>query len=365
MLNWKKLNLPKFDWWMLLVVILLVAISISVLISVEYDVNSFWASNYFKQIIYFGVGLVVLMLMSFFDYRWLRNYAFLLYLFSLIILVAVLLFGSTIRGTTGWFKLGPFSFQPVELVKVFYIIFLSYYLSQFKDQLRQLKSFALIILATFILIGLVLLQPDLGSALIFIVILISGLFLAPTRRIHLIGFIGVLLIAMVASWFLVLADYQKDRILTFIQPQRDPLGAGYNLTQSLYAIGSGKVWGGGLGLGTQSQLNFLPEKENDFIFAALAESLGFVGALLLIGLYGFLFYRILRLARGSPDSFTGYLVLGILVYLFAQLVINIGMNIGLAPITGLPLPFFSAGGSSLLTLMFALGILESIALRRV
>ncbi len=332
--------------------------------SIEFNSESLGLSTFYKQLIYFGLGLIILFSFSFLDYRWLRNYAYVLYIVSAILLILVLIFGATIRGTTGWFKIGPASFQPVELVKIFLIIFLAYFFSQYGEQLFQLKKILISGLFAGGLILLVILQPDLGSALIFLAIWLGLLFLVRTKKRYLVLIIGSLALVMVASFFLVLKDYQQERILTFMDPGRDPLGTGYNLSQSLIAVGSGQFWGRGLGLGTQSQLNFLPEQENDFIFAAISEELGFFGAGLILLLFTILFYRLFKMIRKSNDDFAYFVVCGFLIYLFVQLFINVGMNMGIMPITGLPLPFVSAGGSSLLTLFLALAIIQSIYIKQ-
>jgi len=176
--------------------------------------------------------------------------------------------------------------------------------------------------------------------------------------------VAFLILSFLISWFFFLEDYQRDRIITFLQPNRDPLGQGYNITQSIIAVGSGQFWGRGLSLGPQSRLNFLPAKETDFIFSVIAEALGFVGSFFVIALFGLLFWRIVKIMRKSQDDFGIFLTWGVLLMIVVQVFINIGMNLGLAPVAGLPLPFISAGGSSLLVNLMAIGILQSIYLRQ-
>ena len=213
-------------------------------------------------------------------------------------------------------------------------------------------------------VGLLALEPEFGYSAVLMGAWLVLLFFQRIPRwqfaLVILGFMA----AMVFSWFFVLEDYQKARVLTFLSPEQDQLGDGYNVTQSIVAVGSGQLFGRGLGLGPQSQLNFLPEQATDFIFAAIAEELGFVGAMLVIGAFSILFFRILAIIRRSRDMYTTYLLTGLLLLLFLQTFINIGMNLGLLPVTGIPLPFVSSGGSALLANFFILGILQSISMRQ-
>ncbi len=354
----------QFDIWMGLAILLLISLGLIMLGSIEFNADTTDSGFFYKQLIFAGLGIILFLFFSFLDYRWLRSYAYLFYIISAILLILVLIFGTTIRGTTGWFQLGFFSLQPVELVKIFLIIFLAYFLSEQKEELLHWRNLGKLIALVAALVILVMLQPDFGSALIFIIVWLGLLFISAVKKTHfLIIIIGLACLA-VLSWFFLFKDYQRDRLLTFVDPGRDPLGSGYNLSQSLIAVGSGKIWGRGLGLGPQSQLNFLPEQTNDFIFASLAEELGLVGAGTLIIIFFFLFYRLFRLIRRAPDDFSLFLTVGILLSLFSQFFINIGMNLGIMPITGLPLPFVSAGGSSLVSSLIMMGIVQSIYRRQ-
>ena len=357
-------NLPKLDWWLCTAVFLLALLSLVIIGSIILNADQANSTRLMKQVIFVALGVGLMFIVSQIDYRLLRNYAFIFYVGAALLLLAVLLFGTTIRGTTGWFNFGFFSFQPVEIVKICLIMFLAYYFSEKTQEFFDFKNILTSGLFVALLLGLVVLQPDLGSALIFLVIWLGLLFLIKTKKKYLLIIIASLLLIIVVSWFAVLKDYQKERILNFVDPSRDPLGTGYNLSQSLVAIGSGNIWGRGLGLGPQSQLNFLPEQEDDFIFAVIAEELGFVGACLIIILFTVIFYRILRIMRNANNDFAFFLSAGILISFFGQFCINIGMNIGLMPITGLPLPFVSAGGSSLISSFIALGILQNIYLQQ-
>ncbi|HLC64269.1 MAG TPA: FtsW/RodA/SpoVE family cell cycle protein, partial [Patescibacteria group bacterium] len=213
------------------------------------------------------------------------------------------------------------------------------------------------------LIVLVMLQPDLGSAMILFFIWLVMVLLLPIRKKTVFIIFLIIVVLAAGAWFFLFKDYQKDRLLTFIQPQLDPLGAGYNVRQSVVAVGSGQLVGRGLALGSQSQLNFLPEQETDFIFAVIAEELGFVGASLLLILFFSLLVRLYRIAQQTRDDFGNMLALGVITYLTVQTFINMGMNMGIAPVTGVPLPLVSYGGSSLLSVLIALGIVLNIHLK--
>jgi len=358
------LRILKLDWLMLTAALLLLTIGLAALYSVSFSGNEFNSGYFVKQVIAIFIGIGIMALLIVYDYRAFSFFSTKLYLISIVILFGVIYFGIQARGTTGWFGVSGFNFQPVELTKLIVIIFLANFLSKKRNELstgvRILASAILI----FIPVWLILKQPDFGSAVIIIGIWL-GMFLASgISKKNLVIFVSILLITIFSSWFL-LRDYQKDRIKNFINPYNDPRGSGYNVIQSIVAVGSGGVWGKGLGHGSQSQLNFLPEKHTDFIFAAIGEELGFLGSVLVLGLFGILLYRMKSVARFARDN-VGYLMsVGIIIMFALQIFINIGMNIGLAPIAGVPLPLLSYGGSSIIIMLSALGLLQSIYLRRI
>ena len=243
------------------------------------------------------------------------------------------------------------------------VIVLSKLLVDWKGELYRRRYFIIYSAVASFLIILVLLQPDIGSALILVSIFLGMLFFAKVKRSYVIFIIILLIVVIAASWLFVLKDYQKERVLTFFDPSRDPWGSGYNITQSIIAVGSGNLFGRGLGLGPQSRLDFLPAQETDFIFAVIAEELGFVGSILIVAFFIFLLYRLIKIGKLARDDFGLFVASGIALYIFIQTFINIGMNIGLVPIAGVPLPLMSYGGSSLLTSLAAIGILQSIFIR--
>lgn len=348
-------TLLKLDWILIAVTLLILGVGLLALysLSAEGGVNYF-----FKQSVFSAFGLVIMFFVGFADYRHIEKYSTAMYFITLVVLAGVLLLGTTVRGTAGWISLGLFYVQPVEITKVILIIFLASFISKKKSELGEWTRVIASLILSAILILLVLKQPDLGSGLVLAVIW-GGMILASGLRAKHFIVLFMLGAALVSgSWFM-LEEYQKNRINTFIYPESDRLGSGYNVLQAIVAVGSGGLTGKGIGHGSQSQLNFLPEKHTDFIFAVIAEELGLVGAFFVIALYAVLLYRIKRIGDAAGDNF-GYLVaVGVLVMFFAQIAVNIGMNIGLFPITGLPAPLLSYGGSSLFSVLFSLGLLLS------
>lgn len=366
------LYFKQLDYSLLITTLLLLGLGLVV----QYSLSATTEDLFFiKQLIFVSFGLILFFLISFLDYRVLGSYVYILYSFIFILLLGVLFFGQVFRGTRGWFFL-PFLdiyFQPVELVKlVLIIIFAKFWSSKAISNLptsreeSYLKTLIVSILIFLPLLILVLCQPDFGSAFL-LVILWLGMALGQARqkigigKIGQMGLIVILIFLLISgSWFFLLKDYQKERVLTYLDPQRDPLGRGYQIAQAIIAIGSGGFFGRGLGLGPQSQLHFLPEARTDFVFSVLGEELGFFGLALLFGLYIFLFYRIFQIALSTYDDFSLFLVLGIALLFFSQIFINISVNLGLLPITGISLPFLSYGGSALIVNLMAIGILESV-----
>jgi len=357
--------IQKSDWTLSVVVLFLILYGLAAIYSIEAAAEDPDFLNFKKQLVFVLIGIVLYFLFSFLDYRMLKTYSFIFFFSGIVLLISVLLVGETIRGTKGWFVLfSTQGFQPVEIVKIIMVIILSKLLVDWKGQLERWRSFIVYSAIAFSLIILVLLQPDVGSAIILIGIFLGMLFLAKTRKSFVISVVIVLIIAVTISWLFVFQDYQKERILTFFDPSRDPWGSGYNITQSIIAVGSGNIFGRGLGLGSQSRLDFLPAQETDFIFAVVAEELGFVGTLLLVVFFIILFYRMIKIARLAKDDFGLFLAGGFAIYLLIQTFINIGMNIGIMPIAGVPLPLVSYGGSSLIASFIVMGILQSIVIRQ-
>lgn len=317
-----------------------------------------------KQSVWFGVGLLLMIFSFVFDFKTLERWAPEMYAFCILLLLAVLFFGKYGGGSRRWLLLGPISVQPSELTKIAIIMVLSRYYAKHANPIgltfRELILPLVLILIPF---GLIRQQPDLGTAML--IVLISGsmtVFVRIERR-SLILIISGLMVALPSIWF-SLTGYQKLRILTFLNPGRDPLGAGYHIIQSKIAIGSGMVSGKGFLQGTQNALSFLPAEHTDFIFSVLAEEWGFMGsAALLIGFLILIFWG-LKIAHDCRDPFGILLSIGITAMLFWQVFINVGMVMGLMPVVGIPLPLVSYGGSSVVTTMICVGLLLNIGMRR-
>jgi len=356
-----RLNkLRSLDWILVLAMFVLILLGLSAIYSVELSFEAGAFLNIKKQLIAVVLGVIVVIIFALSNYRLLSNYALISYITGVLLLVGVLIWGHTIRGAQGWFVVGPVSFQPVEFMKVILVMSLATFFGEQARRIFGLKELFLSLGITLLPVMLVLLQPDFGSAFIllgiwFIMTVFAGL---PFR--YFIVLFAVFLVVSLVSWSFLLAPYQKARIMTFIEPTSDLLGQGYNVNQAIIAIGAGGWFGRGLGFGSQSQLKFLPESQTDFIFAVIAEELGFVGVVLVLGAFTLLFVRLFQSVRDARDNFTAYLLLGVIAILFLQILVNVGMNLGLFPVTGIGLPYVSYGGSSLVFLMALIGITQSI-----
>lgn len=315
-----------------------------------------------RQVIWVLLSFLVFFIFSFIDFRFLKRTDALVTIFLLACTTLLILFivGYISHGARSWFNFGFFSFQPVDLMKLVLVLVLAKYFSRRHVEIRDIKHIFISGFYTLLPIVLVLLQPDFGSAMIiffiwFGMVLVSGI---SKSHLFLVFASGALIFA--SLWFFVFAPYQKARITTFINPLADVRGTGYNAFQSTIAVGSGQILGKGLGFGTQSRLKFLPESQSDFIFAAYAEEWGFVGSLLILLLYALLIWRILYCASIGASNFEILFGIGIAIFFMSHILVNIGMNLGLLPVTGIPLPFMSYGGSHLIAEFAALGILMSM-----
>lgn len=352
-------QLKRFDTTLFVLMALLIIFSLVVQYSLSLSVKGEGDDIFLKQLIFALVGLFLFFIVSLTDFRFVRSSAYLIYFLTLLLLIGVLIFGQNFRGVKGWLSFGSFNFQPVELAKLAAIIVLAKFWQEARKPVR-VKHLIFSFILIFPFIFLIVRQPDLGSALMIVILWLGIFFLVDKNKKHFIGLLIIILLITSLAWLFFLKDYQKDRILTYLNPQSDPLGRGYQITQSIVAVGSGQILGRGFGLGSQSQLRFLPEGETDFIFSVLAEEFGLIGCLILLGLYLALFYRLIRIALLVYDNFGLVLTLGVTISLFFQMFINIGMNIGLVPVVGVPLPFISYGGSSLLISMISIALIESI-----
>lgn len=356
--------LKKLDWVLVVSVLVLCLIGLLSIYSVSFAHNK---SFFYKQLGFIIAGFFLMLIFAVLDYRFFRNHPRLLialYIVALALLVGVFIFGAPIRGASSWFKIGPFNIEPVEFAKLVMILILAEYFSLRHIELYRIRH----IIASGIYIGipavLVFFQPDLGSAMVLVFLWIAIMVIAGIKIRHLLilFLLGIILFSI--AWFGILKDYQKDRFITFINPYIDPLGSSYQRIQSVIAIGAGKFWGRGLGQGSQSQLDFLPEQHTDFIFASIAEEWGFAGALLVFIFYFLLFWRLIKIALVVENNFARLFCVGAGIIFIFQFAVNIGMNLGVFPIAGISLPFLSYGGSNLLISFVMLGIIQSIAVRK-
>jgi len=351
---------------------LIVASGLVVLYSASYQNARVSHQVFYDQLWMAATGFVVMFILSRIDYRKFYDLAYVFYGFCVVLLVFVLMGGRHALGATRWLTFGPISFQPSELAKLGLILALGRYFSDTRPAVRfSLQNirgvlwrdlFAPLIL-TLVLMLLIFKQPDLGTSLLFFGIFIAMLFVSYLEYRYILGFLFVCLAAVPFAWGL-LKQYQKDRLLVFLNPNIDPLGTGYTIIQSKIAIGSGQIFGKGWLAGTQNQLNFLPERHTDFIFSVIGEEWGVVGTLAVLFFYFMLVFTAIRVAEQVKDKFGVQVTTGIMMILTLQVIINMGMVLGLFPVVGLTLPLISYGRSSFMVFMIMLGILLSISRRR-
>jgi rod shape determining protein RodA len=344
---------------------LLVLFLIPVLFAGLITMKSFTEETSFfsHQLMWIGVSFVVFFVLSFFDFRFLKRTDILVILFAFFssLLILLFFFGHTAKGAQSWFSFGGFSFQPSDMIKLVVILMLAKYFSRRHIEIRNFKHIFISGLYAFIPFILVFLQPDFGSAIIIFCIWFGMILVSGISKKHLLIVIGVMVVSFVVLWGFVFAPYQKARVINFVKPLSNIHGSGYNVYQSTIAIGSGRVLGKGVGFGTQSRLNFLPEYQTDFIFAAFSEEWGFVGVMILFILLGLIIWRILHIALLGTTNFEILYGIGLAIYFMTHFIINIGMNLGIMPVTGITLPFMSYGGSHILTEFIGLGILMGMS----
>lgn len=355
-------HLKKLDWILVLSAFLISGFGLLSLYSSSIGRGGDFL-NFQKQAIFLGIGFMVMIVLSFIDYRTLKDNSYFilaLYFLCLLALVGLLFFVEPIRGVRSWYRIGPIAFSPVEFTKIILIILLAKY---FSARHVEMYRFYHIILSGFYIIlpaFLVYLQPDLGSVLVLISLWIGILIVSGIRLRHflILTLCGIILFSL--SWEFWLKDYQKDRIISFAVPGYEPLETGWSQKQARIAIGSGGIFGRGLGRGAQTQYGFLPEPQTDFIFSAIAEEFGLLAIFALCFLYLVFFWRVIKLALKTNNNFSRLFALGFGIVIITHFFINIGTNIGYFPVVGIPLPFVSYGGSFLLALFIALGILQNI-----
>lgn len=362
MFNLKRKSFKRFDFTLFIAVLLLCIYGI---IMIRSATLTFEGNRHVKvQTISTILGIVAIVFLVLLDYQFIGKFYIPIYVVSIALLLAVAFFGIAGKwGSDSWLKIGGLVFQPAEIAKVGIIIFLAKYIDKNKNEINQPLTLLKILFFSAMPILLIAKQPDFGTAVVFVFFIVIMLFAAGLDWKY-IGYAFLLgIISLPVLWF-SLGGYQRDRIFNFLDPERDPIGSGYQALQSKIAIGSGKVFGRGLFQGVYTQYNYIPEKQTDFIFAVIGEELGLMGGLILILLYFILLYRLFKIAKNSKDTFGSLMVTGFAAMFLIHIWENIGMTIGLMPITGIPLPFLSYGGTFQLVNLICIGIALSVGVHK-
>ena len=357
----------NFDFALLASVLILAGFGVAMIYSATMGTNlGGWMLSALplRQVLYIAVGLVVLALVTLLDYRYLDYVQIPLYVLNLVLLVLVLVAGKETSGAVRWIDLGFFDLQPSELAKPLLIVTLGCFLARREEKVGKLSTFLLALLYPLPVIALVFVQPDLSTAVVLIAIWLGMVWAAGLRPAYLLALVFASIPAGALVWLFILKDYQKARLLLFLDPYQDLWGGGYNILQAWTAIGSGGWLGKGFGQGTQSQLHFLPVRHSDFIFAVVCEELGFLGAAALLLMLFLFLWQIFQVSTRAGDMLGRLIAIGAASGLTFQCLVNIGMNLGVMPVTGLPLPLVSHGGSSLLSTMLLVGLVESVSVHR-
>ena len=348
-----------YDYWLTVAVLVLAAVGILLIHSATLG-ESGASVDVIKQSAFLGLGVVILAIAPKLNYRWLGGLAWIGYGGAVLLLLAVLFVGVSIGGSQRWLLLGPFSVQPSEFAKIALIVVLAHYLSAGPHRVEDIRYFFGSIVITAVPAFLVYREPDLGTTLMFLGIWGAMVFMAGVPFRYIVG-VAVGLLAAVLLQFIRIREYMWERIATFLDPMADPFGAGYNVLQARITVGAGELWGRGLFQGSQTQLEYLRVQHKDFVFAVLAEELGFVGSMLVLGLFMVVLMRATLIATRARDHFGQNIAVGVTALIFLQMFVNVGMIIGLLPVTGIPLPFLSYGGSALMAAFIGIGLLQSIA----
>ena len=353
-----------FEWALLAFVLSICAMGVLNIYSTGFSAAEGNVPLYLKQIQWIALGLIFMMFIFFVDYRVIIQYAYIIYGVTIALLILVFILGYASHGSQRWLGGGFFAFQPSELMKVVIIITLARYFDNHKSnepyKLKELWVPLLIVIFPFVMI---LKQPDLGTALMLMIVFISIVFFIGVDKKSLIAALVSGLILLPIAWHF-LKDYQRERLITFLNPEEDPLGAGYHIIQSMIAVGSGEIFGKGFLSGSQTQLKFLPEQQTDFVFSVFAEEWGFIGGVILIVMFMIIILWGLKIALQARDLLGTITAFGVTALISWEFFINIGMVLGILPVVGIPLPFFSYGGSAMLSLMAAIGLLINVSARR-
>lgn len=350
----------KIDWLLFCVTAMLSIFGIIVIYSATRTLET--NTNVIVQSGAFAVGTVILFAVCFFDYEQLKSLIKPIYIFSVVILIAVLLFGiSGSWGARSWIRFGSIGIQPSEIAKVCFIITFAYHLSKVEDNINKIIVLIGLLLHLLVIVGLIMLQPDMGSTLVFIFMFICMIFTARISWKYIIPVFAAGTLSLPLIYKFVLSEYQQKRIQVFFNPDLDPLDRGYNVIQSKIAVGSGQLWGKGYLQGTQNQLGYLPTKYTDFIFSVISEEFGFIGAALVAAALFVIIWRCFKTAQKADNPFGRYICVGVASMLLFHAFENMGMCIGLMPVTGIPLPFVSYGGTSMVVNLIAIGLVMSVS----
>jgi len=360
MKRWLSLY-ARYDWSLFFSAVALTAIGLLAIYGINISAGTADFFQLKKQFFAATLGVVLALAAPLVDYRRIRSLALPLYLLGGGILASVLVIGTTARNAGRWFVLGPVSFQPVEVGKVLLAIFLAAYFARHAHKRLTWTAFTGSALGMAGYLALVLMQPDFGSGMVLVAIWLAAVIFCGLPRHAWWILLLTALISAPLIWMFALHPYQRDRITSFIHPTADVYRSAYNVTQARIAIGSGGWFGKGIGEGSQARLRFLPEASTDFMFAVLGEELGFVGLSVVLLIFGFMLYRLMKIALDAEDAFAGILLVMIASFITFHLLINAGMNLGIMPVTGIPLPFLSAAASSVVVMFMTIGIAESIA----
>ncbi len=358
----------NFDFQLVGIPLGLVTFSIFVLLAISrWSTSGVGVGTPLRQAMYAVLGLALLVALTNFDYRLLRPFAVPLFGLNLGLLAVVLLLGRSVYGAQRWINVGVLPLQPSEPAKLLLVIVLAKFFADREERIHEIGTVAKSLLFALVPIGMVLVQPDLGTSAVFVAIWVGMALMAGVRASHLAALLAIALATLPLAWAVMSRvkkfHYMQDRLTIFLHPEKDPLGQGYNVIHSQITVGSGGFLGHWWGAGTQSQLGLLRVEDKDFIFSVIAEQVGFVGVCLLFAIFIVLLMRIARVSFMSGDAYGRLLASGVLAMLMFQVFVNVGMNIGLMPVTGIPLPLLSYGGSSLITTLASFGILQSILLR--
>ncbi len=355
----------NFDWVLLILVLLISCIGLLNLYSAGHNLTYISGKPlYIKQVYWILIGLLLMVVSASIDYHFIVRHGYVIYVISLLLLFWIFVHGNIAHGSQRWLILNGFSFQPSELMKLTIIIALTKYITENKiDDGYHIRSLIVPFVIVCVPCLLILEQPDLGTALFLFILFFSIILFTGVSRKTFILFATSSVLMIPLCWFLI-KNYQRERILTFLNPERDPLGSGYHIIQSIIAVGSGGIWGKGFLQGTQTQLKFLPEQQTDFVFSVLAEEWGFSGAVILMFLFLALILWGFKIARNSKDMSGTLISFGVTMFVFWGVFINMGMVLGILPVVGIPLPFLSYGGSSMVILMTGIGLLMNVSMRR-